>query len=202
MPGMEVGRRSAFRSLAWGVAMSAFSLSAAPANPAPVDDQQVVAALDIEHQAAVKRNDVETMDRILHPHFVLVRGDGRVVTREEAIEGARGGAFNLKCRTRSKARRPCAPGATLQWSRPCCGSGDAHGRAFRPARLVQRHLCQDGRRVALRICASAGCLCRSCGTGRYRGRDPSPELAMPSLSSAVPNAPRDGGIFRRCLLVG
>jgi ketosteroid isomerase-like protein len=76
--------------------MSAFSLSAAPANPAPVDDQQVVAALDIAYQAAVKRNDVETMDRILHPHFVLVRGDGRVVTREAIIDGARSGAFEFE----------------------------------------------------------------------------------------------------------
>lgn len=76
--------------------MSAFSLSAAPANSAPIDDQQVVAALDIEYQAAVKRNDVETMDMILHPHFVLVRGDGRVVTREDIIEGARSGAFEFE----------------------------------------------------------------------------------------------------------
>lgn len=76
--------------------MSAFSLSAAPANPAPVDDRQVVAALDIEYQAAVKRNDAETMDRILHPHFVLVRGDGRVVTREDIIGGARSGAFEFE----------------------------------------------------------------------------------------------------------
>ena len=96
MAGMEVGRSFAFRSLAWGVAMSAFSMGAAQANPAPVDDRQVVAALDIEYQAAVKRNDFETMDRILHPHFVLVRGDGRVVTRDDIVEGARSGAFEFE----------------------------------------------------------------------------------------------------------
>lgn len=57
------------------------------------EDKRVVAQLDVEYQAAVKRNDVDTMDRILHPEFALVRGDGSVVARDEIIDGARSGAY-------------------------------------------------------------------------------------------------------------
>ncbi len=41
-----------------------------------VDDEKAVAALDTEYQAAVKNNDVPTMDRILADDFVLVTGLG------------------------------------------------------------------------------------------------------------------------------
>ena len=53
------------------------------------DDQRTVAALDTAFQAAAKRNDAEAMDAILHPQFALVRGDGRVVTRDEVLAEAR-----------------------------------------------------------------------------------------------------------------
>jgi len=56
-------------------------------------DARTVASLDIAYQAAVKRNDVTSMDAILHPQFALVRGDGAVVSREEILEGARSGAY-------------------------------------------------------------------------------------------------------------
>ena len=52
-------------------------------------DQAVVAALDLEYQAAVKRNDANTMDRILHDQFALILGNGTVVTREQLLEEAR-----------------------------------------------------------------------------------------------------------------
>lgn len=39
-----------------------------------VDDKASLAALDTEYQAAVKANDVVTMDRILADDFVLVTG--------------------------------------------------------------------------------------------------------------------------------
>ena len=55
----------------------------------PEFDSRAVAALDTEYQAAVERNDWQTMDRILHPTFTLVLGDGRVVSRAELIEAAR-----------------------------------------------------------------------------------------------------------------
>ena len=67
-----------------------------PAAPAaissPASDACVVSALDLEYQAAVKRNDAAAMDRILHPLFVLIRGDGQVITREELLADARGQA--------------------------------------------------------------------------------------------------------------
>ncbi len=51
----------------------------------PEEDRQIVAALDVEFQAAVKHNDFETMDRILHPDFVLALGDGTMITREALL---------------------------------------------------------------------------------------------------------------------
>jgi len=41
------------------------------------DDQKVVAALDTEYQAAVRKNDAATMDRILADDFVLVTASGK-----------------------------------------------------------------------------------------------------------------------------
>jgi hypothetical protein len=53
------------------------------------DAAAVIAALDTEYQAAVERNDWQAMDRILHPAFTLVLGDGKVHTRAELIASAR-----------------------------------------------------------------------------------------------------------------
>jgi ketosteroid isomerase-like protein len=53
------------------------------------DAAKTVAALDTEYQAAVERNDWQTMDRILHPDFVLVLGNGKAVSRAELIAAAR-----------------------------------------------------------------------------------------------------------------
>lgn len=44
------------------------------------NDQKVVAALDTQYQAAVRANDAATMDRILADDFILVKGNGTVVT--------------------------------------------------------------------------------------------------------------------------
>jgi len=48
-----------------------------------------VAALDTEYQAAVKANDVATMDRILADDFVLVTGLGKTYTKADLLEQAR-----------------------------------------------------------------------------------------------------------------
>jgi ketosteroid isomerase-like protein len=53
------------------------------------DDEKVVEALDIEYQAAVKKNDVATMDRILADDFVLVTGLGKTYTKADLLEEAR-----------------------------------------------------------------------------------------------------------------
>src|SRR5258708_6425531 len=55
------------------------------------DDQKVVAALDTEYQAAVKKNDAATMDRILADDFVLVTASGKTYTKADLLNEARGG---------------------------------------------------------------------------------------------------------------
>jgi len=52
-------------------------------------DAEIVAALDTEYQAAVGRNDADTMDRILTDDFVLVVGNGTVYTKSDLINEAR-----------------------------------------------------------------------------------------------------------------
>jgi ketosteroid isomerase-like protein len=55
----------------------------------PARDRATVAALDTEYQAAVERNDAETMARILHPDMILIVGRGTVFTREDLLRSAR-----------------------------------------------------------------------------------------------------------------
>jgi Ketosteroid isomerase homolog len=52
------------------------------------DDEKAVAALDTEYQAAVERNDADTMDRILADDFVLVVGNGTVYTKPDLLKEA------------------------------------------------------------------------------------------------------------------
>jgi ketosteroid isomerase-like protein len=53
------------------------------------DDAKIVAALDTEYQAAVKNNDVATMDRILSDDFVVVLGSGKIYTKADLLQMAR-----------------------------------------------------------------------------------------------------------------
>jgi ketosteroid isomerase-like protein len=64
-------------------------VTAAVARASPEDDRAKVAALDTEYQAAVKRNDADTMGRILADDFVLVLGNGTTYTRADLLESAR-----------------------------------------------------------------------------------------------------------------
>ena len=52
-------------------------------------DHDIVAEMDRDYQGAVKRNDAATMDRILHPQFELVLGDGRRASRAHLLDLAR-----------------------------------------------------------------------------------------------------------------
>jgi ketosteroid isomerase-like protein len=52
-------------------------------------DAEIVAALDTQYQAAVERNDAETMDRILADDFVLVFGNGTVHDKTKLLDNAR-----------------------------------------------------------------------------------------------------------------
>jgi ketosteroid isomerase-like protein len=53
------------------------------------DDEEAVAALDTEYQAAVKANNVATMERILADDFVLVTGVGKTYTKADLLKEAR-----------------------------------------------------------------------------------------------------------------
>jgi ketosteroid isomerase-like protein len=63
---------------------------------APSADRDTIARLDATYQAAVKRNDFATMERILHPKFQLVLGDGRRVGRKQILDEARRGTFQYE----------------------------------------------------------------------------------------------------------
>jgi ketosteroid isomerase-like protein len=64
-------------------------IAPAKANAFPGDDAKAVAALDTQYQAAVKVNDVATMNRILADDFVLVTGRGAVATKADLLKEAR-----------------------------------------------------------------------------------------------------------------
>lgn len=73
-----------------------FDLVFRPHNPVdganlPGKDGKIVAALDTEYQAAVKKNDAATMDRLLADNFVLVTGSGKIYTKADLLQEARSG---------------------------------------------------------------------------------------------------------------
>ncbi len=74
-----------------GALMAAAILTTSAATPldSAEYDRRAIAALDTEYQAAVERNDAETMARILHEDFILVLGDGTIYTRADLIASAR-----------------------------------------------------------------------------------------------------------------
>ena len=59
-----------------GLAMNTTNLAAASAD----EDKKAVAALDTQYQAAVERNDADTMARIHHDNMILVLSNGTVQT--------------------------------------------------------------------------------------------------------------------------
>ncbi len=74
--------------LGLAIAAAAVSLGRA-ASDTVADAKQTVSALDTEYQAAVKRNDAATMDRILADDFVLVVGSGKVYTKADLLKSTR-----------------------------------------------------------------------------------------------------------------
>ena len=72
------------KSLGTGCLLAGTALSGSPA-----DDARTVASLDTEFQAAVKANDVATIDRIVADDFVLVIGNGRFFDKAGQLDEAR-----------------------------------------------------------------------------------------------------------------
>src|SRR4051812_40917055 len=60
----------------------------AKSTTSPDSDKKRVAALDTEYQAAVKKNDAVTMDRLLDDNFILVVGSGKVLNKADLIKSA------------------------------------------------------------------------------------------------------------------
>ncbi len=71
-----------------GLAIAVTIGAGASAALATQDDKRLVAGLDTEYQAAVKRNDATAMARILDDRFVLVLGDGRTATKGDLLDQA------------------------------------------------------------------------------------------------------------------
>src|SRR5687768_7392799 len=81
-----------------GAALTAATLLTAPAMvlASPEQDRTEVAAMDTKYQAAVKRNDAETMAQILHEDFILVLGSGKSYTRADLLNEARSGRIQYE----------------------------------------------------------------------------------------------------------
>jgi ketosteroid isomerase-like protein len=77
-----------FAALAVALGMSQ-AFTRAESKESAADIEKIVADLDTEYQAAVERNDAETMDRILADDFVLVVGNGKVYTKADLLKEAR-----------------------------------------------------------------------------------------------------------------
>jgi ketosteroid isomerase-like protein len=71
------------------VAGSILTLMPLSARAKSADAAQTVAALDTEYQAAVKRNDAATMERILADDFVVVLGSGKTYSKADLLQMAR-----------------------------------------------------------------------------------------------------------------
>jgi hypothetical protein len=104
--------------LAVGLVLGLFVTTAMHEASASTDeDRRTVSALDSEYQAAVKRNDVATMARILADDFVLVTGSGKTYTKADMLEEAQG-----TCTSRTMRKtKPFECGAARLWLRQNCG---------------------------------------------------------------------------------
>jgi ketosteroid isomerase-like protein len=77
------------RNASWPVLGVLLASAPALADPSKEQDRATVAALDTEYQAAVERNDVAAMDRILADDFVLVTDLGKTFNKGDLLEQAR-----------------------------------------------------------------------------------------------------------------
>jgi ketosteroid isomerase-like protein len=77
------------RTIPAAAAAAAAALIALNAGADTNDDARTIAAIDTQYQAAVESGDWQTMDRILHPDFVLVLGDGVTHPRQRLLDSAR-----------------------------------------------------------------------------------------------------------------
>jgi ketosteroid isomerase-like protein len=81
----------------WSIAIVAavvlIALAVSGRAASTTDQEKIVAALDTQYQAAVKHNDVATMDKLLADDFILVIGSGKTFTKANLLEEARSKRF-------------------------------------------------------------------------------------------------------------
>ena len=124
----------------------ALAMSAGLAQASTEDDRKAVAALDTEFQAAVKHHDAATIDRIQHPDMVLVLGDGRIFTKADHVQAALDKKIQYEIQDEDPGTQTVRVlGDTAVVTARLWLKGTNEGSAIRPARLVQRHLCEDAR---------------------------------------------------------
>ena len=70
----------------------------------PADAERAVANLDTEYQAAVKKNDAATMNRILADDFVLVTGSGKTYGKADLLDEARSARVQYKLQDDSEQK--------------------------------------------------------------------------------------------------
>jgi ketosteroid isomerase-like protein len=82
----KLSRRTLVGAMTVGVVAAACSTTRGTANTTNLaaasaeEDKRTVAALDIQYQDAVEKNDAETMGRIHHENMILVLSNGTVLT--------------------------------------------------------------------------------------------------------------------------
>lgn len=79
------------RFAAYPLLAAALAVCASSASATMEEDQRTVARIDTAYQAAVQRNDADTMAAILHEDMILVVGAGAVYTRADLLQSARSG---------------------------------------------------------------------------------------------------------------
>jgi ketosteroid isomerase-like protein len=112
----------------WMVITMTFAALATAAEPAD-DGAATVAALDIDYQSAVERNDAATMARILADDFTLVTGAGKRYSKADLIAEARSGETVYEIQ-RASERSAKAWGHTVVVTALLHAKGKTEGKVF------------------------------------------------------------------------
>ena len=125
-------------------------------NSVESDVIRLVTDLDARYQAAVARNDVAEMDRLLADDFVLVVGSGKSFSKADLLEEARSGRFQYQPAGRQRANGPRV-GRYRGHYRQAVGQGFGEWETVRIPCLVQRYLRPHADRMADKSLDSRAC---------------------------------------------
>ena len=143
------------RTIPAAAAAAAAALIALNAGADTNDDARTIAAIDTQYQAAVESGDWQTMDRILHPDFVLVLGDGVTHPRQRLLDSARNRAVVFEKQVEVPGTqvvrmygKDTATVTALLWLK---GTRNDGRPGIRIQALVHRYVRAHPRRLALRL---------------------------------------------------